>query len=72
MMLASSVSSPAIISFAIYLFVVFLLALPANRAQQGKSFVGEYFLGSRSFGDAIGPDRQQKDGNGINAERHQC
>ena len=50
MMLASSVSSPAMVTFAIYLFVVFLLAWMANRAQQGKSFVGEYFLGSRNIG----------------------
>lgn len=50
MMLASSVSGPAMVTFAIYLFVVFLLAWMANRAQQGKSFVGEYFLGSRNIG----------------------
>ena len=48
--LASAASDAAIVSFTIYLAIVFLLAWFANRAQQGKSFVGEYFLGSRNIG----------------------
>ncbi len=48
--LATAASDAAIVSFAIYLAIVFLLAWFANRAQQGKSFVGEYFLGSRNIG----------------------
>jgi len=48
--LASAASDAAIVSFTIYLGIVFLLAWFANRAQQGKSFVGEYFLGSRNIG----------------------
>ncbi|MEM8666459.1 MAG: hypothetical protein AAGG48_03015 [Planctomycetota bacterium] len=43
-------SNTALITFAGYTFVVFLLAVLANRAAKGKEFVGEYFLGSRSFG----------------------
>jgi len=48
--LASAASDSAIVSFSVYLAVVFLLAWLANRAQSGKSFVGEYFLGSRNIG----------------------
>lgn len=48
--LASAASDAAIVSFTVYLLIVFLLAWFANRAQEGKSFVGEYFLGSRNIG----------------------
>tara|TARA_R110002096_G_scaffold310126_10_gene504722 strand:- start:5534 stop:7405 length:1872 start_codon:yes stop_codon:yes gene_type:complete len=40
----------ALISFTIYLFFVFLLAFFANRAGKSKSFLSEYFLGSKSIG----------------------
>lgn len=40
----------ALISFAIYLGVVFLLAFFANRVGKSKSFLSEYFLGSKSIG----------------------
>lgn len=40
----------ALISFAIYLGFVFLLAAVANRVGKNKSFVSEYFLGSRGIG----------------------
>lgn len=40
----------ALISFSIYLALVFLLAGIANRAGKGKSFLSEYFLGSRNIG----------------------
>jgi len=40
----------ALISFSIYLFFVFLLAAVANRVGKDKSFVKEYFLGSRGIG----------------------
>jgi len=48
--IATAASDAAIVSFAIYLVIVFLLAWFANRAQSGKSFVSEYFLGSRNIG----------------------
>lgn len=48
--LASAASDAAIVSFTVYLLIVFVLAWFANRAQEGKSFVGEYFLGSRNIG----------------------
>jgi Na+/proline symporter len=40
----------AIVTFTIYLAIVFLIAILANRAGQSKSFVNEYFLGSRNIG----------------------
>ncbi len=40
----------ALISFVVYLAVVFLLAGIANRSGKDKKFVSEYFLGSRSIG----------------------
>ena len=43
-------SNTALMTFAVYTLAVFLLAVLANRASKGKEFVGEYFLGSRSFG----------------------
>lgn len=43
-------ANSALISFAIYIALVFVIAGLANRMQKGKSFVGEYFLGSRGIG----------------------
>lgn len=43
-------SNAALITFLIYTAAVFLLAMWSNRVAKGKEFVGEYFLGSRSFG----------------------
>ncbi len=43
-------SNAALISFIAYTIIVFLLAALSNRAAKGREFVGEYFLGSRSFG----------------------
>ncbi len=48
--LASSAGNAALISFALYMVVVFVLAGLANREQSGKSFLNEYFLGSRNLG----------------------
>ena len=43
--LASTAGNAALISFALYMVVVFVLAGLANREQSGKSFLNEYFLG---------------------------
>ena len=43
-------SNTALITFGIYTIAVFGLAVLSNRRSRGKEFVGEYFLGSRSFG----------------------
>lgn len=43
-------NNAALVTFGIYTLAVFLLAVLSNRATRGKEFVGEYFLGSRSFG----------------------
>ncbi len=43
-------SHAALFAFGIYTIAVFLLAMLSNRVAKGKSFVGEYFLGSRGFG----------------------
>lgn len=43
-------SNTALLTFLIYTVAVFLLAVLSNRVAKGKEFVGEYFLGSRSFG----------------------
>lgn len=43
-------SNSALITFGIYTVAVFGLAIVSNRVAKGKEFVGEYFLGSRSFG----------------------
>ena len=40
----------ALVSFGIYLVFVFVLAAVANREGKGKSFLSEYFLGSRGIG----------------------
>jgi sodium/pantothenate symporter len=49
-LLAASGSNAAIITFAIYIFGVMVLAWLSNRLLQSKSFLSEYFLGSRSLG----------------------
>ncbi len=43
-------SNAALITFLVYTVAVFGLAILSNRVAKGKEFVGEYFLGSRSFG----------------------
>ena len=43
-------ANSALVSFAVYIALVFVIAGLANRMQKGKSFVGEYFLGSRGIG----------------------
>ena len=43
-------STAALLTFAGYTISVFVLAILSNRVGKGKDFVGEYFLGSRSFG----------------------
>lgn len=48
--LASTAGNAALVSFTIYMVLVFLLAGFANRQQTGKSFLNEYFLGSRNLG----------------------
>ena len=48
--LASMAGNAALISFAVYMVFVFVLAGLANREQSGKSFLNEYFLGSRNLG----------------------
>ncbi len=48
--LASSAGNAALVSFAVYMLLVFILAGLANRQQSGKSFLNEYFLGSRNLG----------------------
>lgn len=40
----------ALVSFAIYLLFVFVLAAVANRVGKDKGFLKEYFLGSRTIG----------------------
>ena len=43
-------SNAAIISFAIYTAAVFAVAAASNRLMKSKSFLSEYFLGSRGLG----------------------
>ncbi|MBP87850.1 MAG: hypothetical protein CMJ64_14195 [Planctomycetaceae bacterium] len=43
-------SNAAIVSFSIYIAAVMVLAWLSNRLLQSKSFLSEYFLGSRSLG----------------------
>jgi sodium/pantothenate symporter len=43
-------SNSAIVTFAIYILGVMVLAALSNRLLQSKSFLSEYFLGSRSLG----------------------
>ncbi len=47
---ASSTANSALVTFAIYLLGVFVLAWLSSRVRQKKEFVGEYFLGGRSLG----------------------
>ncbi|TWT52187.1 Sodium/pantothenate symporter [Thalassoglobus neptunius] len=48
--LAVTASNAAIWTFGIYTIAVFVIAAFANRLLQGKSFLSEYFLGSRGLG----------------------
>jgi Na+/pantothenate symporter len=53
MMLAASAgtgSNAALVSFCVYTLIVFALAWLAGRKREGKSFMNEYFLGSRNLG----------------------
>jgi len=43
-------SASALITFLVYTLAVFAIAWLSNRLRQSKSFVSEYFLGSRSLG----------------------
>lgn len=43
-------SNAALFTFAIYTLIVLALAVVSSRAQVGKSFLSEYFLGSRNLG----------------------
>ena len=47
---AADGSNAALVSFTIYIIGVFVLAWLSNRVLQSKSFLAEYFLGSRSLG----------------------
>ena len=49
-LLAEGGSNAAIVSFSIYILGVMVLAWLSNRLLQSKSFLSEYFLGSRSLG----------------------
>lgn len=49
-LLAQEGASSALIVFLIYTLAVFALAAISNRLMQSKSFLSEYFLGSRSLG----------------------
>ena len=42
--------SPALVTFTLYIVAVLVLAWLANRLLQHRSFLSEYFLGSRSLG----------------------
>ena len=50
LLLAQAGSNSAIVSFTIYIAAVMVLAWASNRLLQSKSFLSEYFLGSRSLG----------------------
>lgn len=50
MVFAASYEYSSIISFSIYIAIVFALAVLSNRLRKSKSFLSEYFLGSRSLG----------------------
>ena len=49
-LLAEGGSNAAIVSFSLYIAGVMVLAWLSNRLLQSKSFLSEYFLGSRSLG----------------------
>lgn len=48
--LAAVASNAALWAFLVYTVGVFIIAAVSNRLMQRKSFLGEYFLGSRSLG----------------------
>jgi len=48
--LESTSSNAALISFALYLVVVFVLAWLSGQVMKKRQFVNEYFLGSRNLG----------------------
>lgn len=48
--LATAAPTSALITFLLYLGVIFGLAIVSHRKMAGKSFMSEYFLGSRSLG----------------------
>jgi sodium/pantothenate symporter len=50
LLLADAGANSAIIAFALYMAVVMVLAWLSNVLRQSKSFLSEYFLGSRSLG----------------------
>lgn len=45
-----SAGHAALVTFGLYLVVVFILAWMANRIQSKREFAGEYFLGSKGLG----------------------
>ncbi|MBC8325159.1 MAG: hypothetical protein H8E27_05995 [Verrucomicrobia subdivision 3 bacterium] len=47
---AGTGSNAALVSFCVYTLIVFALAWLAGRKREGKSFMNEYFLGSRNLG----------------------
>ena len=47
---ASGGSNAALVSFLVYVLIVFVIAFVAGRVGRGKPFVGEYYLGGRNFG----------------------
>jgi len=47
---SASAANAALVSFAIYLAFVFVLAGLANRLQKKNNFVSEYFVGSKNIG----------------------
>lgn len=49
-LLATSIFDPALVTFTVYTLAVFGLAAISNRLLKKKSFLSEYFLGSRSLG----------------------
>ena len=49
-LLAQTGSNAALVTFLIYTIVVFALAFVSSRVQKGRSFLSEYFLGSRNLG----------------------
>ncbi|MEC9091857.1 MAG: hypothetical protein VX438_04070 [Planctomycetota bacterium] len=49
-LIADGSNYSAVISFSVYILLVFALAILSNRLRQSKSFLSEYFLGSRTLG----------------------
>ena len=50
MILVAAAGNAALVSFCVYTLGVFVLAWLASRKREGKSFMNEYFLGSRNLG----------------------